>query len=55
MEKKLLKEVVGDNEKETVEDVKVKVDVKVNVQGQEQEGEEEQKESASPQRKVLCG
>ena len=52
--KRLLKEVVGDDEKTTIEDVKVKVDVKVSVQGQEEE-DSEKKESKAPVRKVLMG
>lgn len=54
MTKKLLKEVVGDNEKPQVEDVKVKVDVKVSVQGQEEESDAK-KESKTPAKKVLMG
>lgn len=52
-EKKLLKEVVGDNEKPKVEDVKVKVDVKVTVTPNEEDNEK--KESKTPQKKILMG
>ena len=55
-EKRLLKEVVGDNDKPQVEDVKVKVDVKVSIQGQdEEEGLDSKKESKTSAKKVLMG